>query len=106
MDEWNKRGIKIENIILNSNGGDVNAALAISQYILNKDINIYVLENHICASSCFMILAAGNQKFLSDKGKIGVHRISANSSENKKNNHIIRRYGSLLFFVKYSSRHN
>lgn len=84
MDEWNKRGIKIENIILNSNGGDVNAALAISQYILNKDINIYVLENHICASSCFMILAAGNQKFLSDKGNIGVHRISSNNSENKK----------------------
>lgn len=60
-------------VYLNSNGGDLMAALSIAKTIRTKNSStVIVLENSICYSSCVIVLASGLQR--AAYGKIGVHR--------------------------------
>jgi hypothetical protein len=75
----NKNGVIEYSLSLNSEGGDVDSALAIGRYIRN--INLPVKSVHFktevwgryhCYSSCVLILAAGSYRLTA--GKIGIHR--------------------------------
>jgi hypothetical protein len=75
----NKYGhIKYE-LVLNSDGGDVSAALSIGRFIRNLTFpiktvyfKVSVWARHQCNSSCVFLIAAGQSRHV--VGKVGIHR--------------------------------
>jgi hypothetical protein len=60
------------NLNLDTLGGSVDAALEIGRCVREKEINVMVLPNATCASSCVFILAGGVTRHVD--GKVGIHR--------------------------------
>ncbi len=67
---------------LDSGGGNVGAALAMAQMISKGEIPTAVVNDHECASACFLIFAASPQRYASAGVFIGVHSPSLNGNEN------------------------
>jgi hypothetical protein len=59
-------------VALNSQGGDVVAALAIGRVVRARNFETDVFDTGVCASACVFILAAGVDR--SAYGRIGIHR--------------------------------
>jgi hypothetical protein len=84
---------------LNSNGGDVEAALKAGDFIRNNKFWTFIRQNDACASSCvFMFLGGVNRVTF---GKIGLHRpfserLSSTESTSRANyeriNRLVRQY--------------
>lgn len=55
-----------------SNGGDVEAAIALGRVIRQQEMEVIVPSNSSCLSSCVLVLAAGVDRVAF--GRIGVHR--------------------------------
>ena len=61
---------------LKSNGGLIKDAAEIADMVRNHKIQTWVPKNAICASSCFIIFAAGIAKNADETARIGVHGAS------------------------------
>lgn len=59
---------------LNSPGGLLSAAIEIGEIVRREAMTTNVIDNTQCVSACVFILAAGVQRIISAKGKIGIHR--------------------------------
>ncbi len=65
---------KADTVWLNSNGGDIAAAMQIGRVIRANRLNTLVDDNAVCASACVLILAGGVNRGARDRAKIGLHR--------------------------------
>ena len=68
-------GEYVKRIELNSPGGSVRDALAISRAIRERDLNTAVADGALCASSCPLILAGGKARHAGSAAAIGVHQV-------------------------------
>jgi hypothetical protein len=62
--------------LLNSPGGNIAAALKITEAIKGQHIGTMVAPDSQCASACFLIFAAGERKVASNRSFIGVHSLT------------------------------
>lgn len=58
---------------LNSNGGDIDAAIAIGRLLRGRSSLLIVPDGFSCASACVFVLCAGSQR-IDGGGKVGIHR--------------------------------
>ena len=58
---------------LNSQGGLFLEGIKLAQAIRRLGLTTYVEEGAVCASVCFLVFAAGKEKFASYSSRIGVH---------------------------------
>jgi len=90
-------------ISLNSNGGDVDAAIAIGRMLRRYGVKTYVRPDSQCLSSCVFIFMAGLERVSTRQNLIGIHRpffadlnsqISLNEIQNirRKRIEIIKNY--------------
>jgi uncharacterized phage-associated protein len=68
----NKR-LEIGFINLNSPGGIVSAGAGMARIIRNRQIKTRVKAGSTCASACFMLFAAGKERYAESGARIGVH---------------------------------
>jgi ATP-dependent protease ClpP protease subunit len=61
-------------IILNSQGGDIVAAMKIGRMIRSSRGHTMIEDNATCASACVLIFGAGVSRYVSYAGKLGIHR--------------------------------
>lgn len=78
-------------ILLNSAGGDLDAAMDLGRILRKHSTVAIVFPNHVCASACVFVLAGSNNRTVS--GKIGIHRPyqlqdDATTAEEQKANYI------------------
>ena len=64
--------IKLNSVVLNSNGGSGKAAVAIGKIIRKEKLNTYVGPKHFCQSACVFILSSGIIRMA--YGEVSVHR--------------------------------
>ena len=78
--EIDARGEYVRTVRLDSPGGSLDDALAISSLIHEKDLSTEVADGALCASSCPIVLAGGTRRKVGDKAAVGVHQFYAMSS--------------------------
>ncbi|EMS1065605.1 ATP-dependent Clp protease proteolytic subunit [Providencia stuartii] len=76
LSEMQDRGLNLEYVIVNSPGGNVTTAINMAFAINSKKANTVIVENGICASACFLMFVAGNERFIFQNATVGVHQIS------------------------------
>lgn len=69
------RGEYVRTVLLDSPGGSVGDALAISKMIRERKIGTKVAAGALCASSCPVVLAGGTTREVEPGAVIGVHQI-------------------------------
>jgi hypothetical protein len=74
LDEIKRDGykIKLNSVVLNTRGGNSNAAMEIGKIIRKEKLNTYVGTKHRCASACIYILSSGIIRMA--YGEVAVHR--------------------------------
>lgn len=75
------RGEYVKSITLNSPGGSVDDALAISRLIREKGLNTQVETRALCASSCPLIFAGGVARQAAQDAIVGVHQVFNSGEE-------------------------
>ena len=60
-------------LTLNSRGGEIAEADRISQFVAQKNWDVAVGSRNVCASACFLILAAGRRKLVHEDAYVGIH---------------------------------
>jgi hypothetical protein len=75
-DVINRSRKNLRGIILDSPGGDVREGALLMDLIKNRDFDTGVAKGSVCASSCFMLWAAGRNRFLYADSQIGIHSAS------------------------------
>jgi hypothetical protein len=75
----NAAGKFVENVRLNSMGGNLLEGVKIADAIRTGKISTNVGQRSVCASECFLAFAAGDTKFASYGAQIGVHGASDQS---------------------------
>lgn len=75
----NDAGRLVVTIRLNSTGGNLVEAIEIAEIVRQGKIATAVLSGAKCASACFIIFAAGNEKYAHYSASIGVHGASDSS---------------------------
>jgi len=73
----NNYRVQFDSVILNSSGGNLDAALRIGKLLNKNHLSTWVLPNDSCASACSLILQSGVCKMAI--GDVGVHRASPTS---------------------------
>jgi len=76
-DELAARGEYVQVANLNSPGGSVTDALAISKLLRQNEVMTQVMAGSLCASSCPIVLAGGTARLVSDQAAVGVHQVYA-----------------------------
>lgn len=79
--EVEQRGEYIKTVELNSPGGSVDDALAISRLIREKRLNTKVASRALCASSCPIILSGGVERLAESDAVVGVHQLFSDSND-------------------------
>lgn len=79
--EIEARGEYVKTVLLDSPGGAVGDALAISKLIREKKLGTKVASGALCASSCPIIMAGGVVREAEKGAVIGVHQIFNGSRE-------------------------
>lgn len=79
--EIEARGEYVKTVSLDSPGGSVGDALAMSKLIREKKLGTRVSSGALCASSCPIILAGGVTRQAEDGAVIGVHQVFNGSKE-------------------------
>jgi hypothetical protein len=74
-EEIEARGEYVKTVALNSPGGSVDDALAISKLIREKKLNTRVASKALCASSCPIIFAGGVGRLAEKDAIVGVHQV-------------------------------
>ena len=75
--EVEARGEYVRRIELNSPGGSLEDALAISSLVRERGYATGVAAGALCASSCPLILAGGVNRSVDESGSVGVHQFYA-----------------------------
>ncbi|AFL53960.1 hypothetical protein ABIE78_006416 [Sinorhizobium fredii] len=73
--ELEARGEYVTTVALNSPGGSVDDALAISKLIRDKKLNTKVASKALCASSCPIVFAGGLGRVAEKDAVVGVHQV-------------------------------
>nr|CAD6426995.1 periplasmic protein [Rhizobium sp. Q54] len=73
--EIEARGEYVKTVSLNSPGGSVDDALAISKLIRENKLSTKVAGKALCASSCPLVLAGGVSRQAEEDAVIGVHQV-------------------------------
>lgn len=76
------RGEYVKTVTLNSPGGSVDDALAMSTLIRQKGLNTRVATKALCASSCPLVFAGGVAREAEEDAILGVHQVF-NAGKNK-----------------------
>lgn len=71
------RGEYVQTVVLDSPGGSVVDALAIGSLIHQEGLATKVAAGSLCASSCPIVFASGQERIASTQAAIGVHQIYA-----------------------------
>jgi hypothetical protein len=79
--EIEARGEYVKTVLLNSPGGAVGDALAMSKLIREKKLGTKVASGALCASSCPIVMAGGVSREAEKGAVIGVHQIFNGSTE-------------------------
>lgn len=79
--EIEARGEYVKTVLLDSPGGSVADALAISTLIRERQIGTKVASGALCASSCPIILAGGVKREAEKDAVVGVHQVFNGSPE-------------------------
>lgn len=74
-EEIGARGEYVKAVLLNSPGGSVEDALAMSRLIREKGLNTRVATKALCASSCPLIFAGGVAREAEENAILGVHQV-------------------------------
>jgi hypothetical protein len=61
-------------VILNSSGGEIQAAMQMGQILRAEAAQVYVEENAECSSACILVLAGGVRRNALPGAKLGIHR--------------------------------
>lgn len=61
-------------LVLSSNGGEFEAGMKLAQFVMDKDINVYVPE--YCSSACTFAFFAANNKDMSNTSYLALHNVS------------------------------
>ncbi|MBP1841860.1 hypothetical protein J2046_000104 [Rhizobium petrolearium] len=73
--EIEARGEYVKTVSLNSPGGSVDDALAMSELIREKKLDTKVVSKALCASSCPIVFAGGVGRMAEKDAVIGVHQV-------------------------------
>ncbi|TWF53048.1 ATP-dependent Clp protease proteolytic subunit [Neorhizobium alkalisoli] len=73
--EIEARGEYVKVILLNSPGGSVSDAIAMSKLIRQKKLDTKVASKGLCASSCPIVFAGGVKRVAEKDAVIGVHQV-------------------------------
>lgn len=73
--EIEARGEYVKVVQLDSPGGSVSDALAMSKLIRERQLNTVVEKGALCASSCPIVLSGGVERTVAEGGIVGVHQI-------------------------------
>ncbi|CAN7747144.1 MULTISPECIES: ATP-dependent Clp protease proteolytic subunit [unclassified Ensifer] len=79
--EIEQRGEYVKTVSLNSPGGSVDDALAISKLIREKGLDTRVASGALCASSCPIVFAGGVRRLAEPEAVVGVHQLSNASTD-------------------------
>lgn len=79
--EIEARGEYVKTVLLNSPGGSVGDALAMSKLIRERKLGTRVAGGALCASSCPIVMAGGVTREAEKGAVIGVHQIFNGSKE-------------------------
>lgn len=74
-DEIEARGEYVKTVSLNSPGGSVDDALAMSKLIREKGLDTKVVAKALCASSCPLVFAGGVAREAEKDAVLGVHQV-------------------------------
>lgn len=77
--ELELRGEYVKIVSLNSPGGSVSDAMAMGKLLRENKITTEVVDGALCASSCPLILAGGEQRLVGETAAVGVHQFYAMS---------------------------
>ena len=80
-EEIGKRGEYVKVVLLDSPGGSVEDALAMSRLVREKELTTRVAAGALCASSCPLVLAGGIVREAEEKSVVGVHQVFTGGSE-------------------------
>lgn len=75
-EEIARRGDYVETVVLDSPGGSVQDALAMSRLIRERELDTAVEAGALCASSCPLVLAGGMERRAAGDAAVGVHQIT------------------------------
>jgi hypothetical protein len=64
----------IERVQLNSTGGNLGEGARLAEIIKQERLATVVGAGAVCASACFLLFAAGEQKYVGANARIGVHK--------------------------------
>ncbi|NHT78645.1 hypothetical protein G8E10_23375 [Rhizobiaceae bacterium CRRU44] len=73
--EIEARGEYVKVVQLDSPGGSVSDALAMSKLIRDRQLNTIVEKGALCASSCPIVLSGGVERTVAEGAVVGVHQI-------------------------------
>ncbi|WP_246730168.1 hypothetical protein [Nitratireductor mangrovi] len=76
-EELQQRGEYVRSVALNSPGGSLDDAIAISRLIRERGLATRVEDGAFCASSCPLMLAGGVARRVGEKAAVGVHQFYA-----------------------------
>lgn len=79
--EIEARGEYVKTVALNSPGGSVDDAIAMSKLIREKKLDTKVASKALCASSCPIVFAGGVGRLAEKDAVIGVHQVFNGSQE-------------------------
>nr|WP_245295726.1 hypothetical protein [Xaviernesmea rhizosphaerae] len=79
--EVEARGEYVKTVVLDSPGGSVGDALAMSRLIRERQLDTRVEKGALCASSCPIVFAGGVQRVAEKGAVIGVHQIFNGSTQ-------------------------
>jgi hypothetical protein len=74
--EANQQKRVVATVFLNSTGGSLGEGVEIAAAVKYGRIATSVKSDHVCASACFLIFAAGSERFANHSARIGVHGAS------------------------------
>jgi len=81
IEELDRTKEYIKTVQLNSPGGSVNDALAISLQVRKLELSTSVEDGGFCASSCPLVFAGGKSRTAGKKATIGLHQIYGATAE-------------------------
>ncbi|MQX99392.1 hypothetical protein GHK03_25580 [Sinorhizobium medicae] len=81
--EIEARGEYVKTVALNSPGGSVDDALAMSKLIREKKLDTRIASRALCASSCPIVFAGGVARVAASDALIGVHQVFSGGGDDR-----------------------
>jgi hypothetical protein len=74
LERAQKQTKELDTVLLDSQGGDVGAAMSIGRMVRGAKLYTGVHESRVCASACILILAGGVRRYARETARLGLHR--------------------------------